>query len=96
MSNQAINLKANASTIVKEGPGRLGFININKIGATGNTLAIYDGLDTSGTITPTVLLGTIDTTVAAAPTRIYDVVFQQGLLIVIASGTAADVTVCFS
>lgn len=96
MSNQSINLTANATTIVKQGQGKLGSITINKIGATGNTLAIYDGLDTNGTITPSKLLGTIDTTIAAAPLHVYDTVFQQGLLVVIANGTAADVTVSFS
>ncbi len=85
------NLTANATTCLKRGPGTLGSININTIGATGNTLKIYDGQDNTGT-----LMGTIDTTIAAAPTRIYNAVFQKGLTVVIATGTAADVTVAFA
>lgn len=84
------NLTANSTTCLKKGQGKLGTININTIGATGNTLKIYDGLDNTGT-----LMGTIDTTIAAAPTRIYNAVFQKGLTIVLAAGTAADVTVAF-
>jgi len=91
MSFTATNLAANATTNIKNNPGLLHSIVINKIGASANTLKIYDGLDANGT-----LLGTMDTTIAAAPTRVYDTFFRTGLTIVIGTGTAADVTVCYS
>ena len=91
MSFNAINLTSNATTVVKNNTGLLHTIVINKIGASSNTLAFYDGLSSSGT-----LLGTIDTTIAAGPCRIYDIFFRTGLTIVMGTGTAADVTVCYS
>ena len=84
-----LNLLANATTLVKTGEGVLVSITINTKGATGNTLKIYDGLTASGT-----LLATIDTT-ASIGTLTFNAKFSTGLCIVIATGTAADVTVSY-
>jgi hypothetical protein len=84
------NLAANATTVVKNTPGFLHSLVINKIGATANTITIYDNTTGSGTI-----IATIDSTIANAPTRLYDVEFTTGLTVVIASGTAADITLSY-
>lgn len=82
------NLAANATTVIQAGAGRLHSVLINTIGATGNVCTIYDNTAGSGT-----KIATIDTTIAAAPPRIYDVEFKTGLTVVIGTGTAADITV---
>ena len=84
------NLAANATTTVKSTPGFLHSLVINKIGATANTITIYDNTAGSGTV-----IATIDSTIASAPTRLYDVQFTTGLTVVIASGTAADITLSY-
>lgn len=82
------NLEANATTVIKTGAGVLHSITINTIGATANTVVVYDNTAASGTI-----IASIDGTIAAAPTRIYDLCFTTGLTVIIASGTAAKITV---
>lgn len=84
------NLLANATTLVRTGAGILHGITINTKGATANTLKFYDGLTAGGT-----LKGTIDTTVTPGLWQ-FDMIFTTGLTIVIATGTAADVTVLWT
>lgn len=84
-----LNLAANATTLVKTGEGVLRSITINTKGATANTIKIYDGLTAAGT-----LLATIDST-ASIGTLTFDAKFSTGLCIVIATGTAADITVSY-
>jgi hypothetical protein len=84
------NLAANAATTVKATPGFLHCLTINTIGSSSNTITIYDGTDTNGT-----KIATIDSTIANAPTRIFDVSFTVGLHVVIATGTAADITLSY-
>lgn len=84
------HLAANATTLLKTGQGLLHCITINTKGATANTLTLYDNTAGSGTV-----IGVIDTT-AAAQSLFYDVVFNTGLTVVIATGTAADVTVAWT
>jgi hypothetical protein len=81
------NLAANATTVIRTGPGILHSITINDQGASSNTCAVYD--NTAGTGT---LIATIDT-VTATGNLLYDVQFNTGLTIVIATGTAANITV---
>lgn len=83
------HLASNASTLVKTGGGFLHTIVINKIGATGNTLTVYDGTDNTGAV-----IAVFDTTSTVRPSP-YDCVFKTGLYVTLASGTAADVTITY-
>ena len=85
-----LNLAANATTTVKTGGGLLHSITLNNAGAGGNTCAVYDNTAGSGT-----LIATIDTVELNGRTLLYDVHFVTGLTIVIATGTAADITVTY-
>lgn len=82
------NLAANAATQVKTGTGKLHTITVNKAGASANTVTLYDGTDSGGT-----LIATIDGTAASGRTLIFDCRFVIGLHVVIATGTAADITI---
>ena len=82
------NLKANATTTIKSGAGKLHSISINTKGIT-NTVTVYDNTAGSGTT-----IATIDSTLGQS-TLLYDLAFATGLTIVIAGGTAADVTITY-
>lgn len=82
------NLAANATTTIKTGAGVFHSISINTKGIT-NTATLYDNTAGSGT-----KIATIDTTLSQ-DTLIYDIAFSVGLTIVIAGGTAADVTIAY-
>ena len=82
------NLKANATTTVKSGTGRLHSITINTKGIT-NTITVYDNTAGSGTT-----IATIDTTLSQE-TLTFDLAFTTGLTVVIAGGTAADITITY-
>lgn len=85
------NLAANGTTLIRTGPGILHSITINDAGASSNVCTVYDGLSASGTV-----IATIDTAAATTPvTLLYDVQFNTGLTIVIATGTAANITVAW-
>lgn len=84
------NLAANAATTVKSGPAFLHTLTINKAGASSNTVTVYDGTDTNG-----VLIATIDGTAAAGNTLLFDICCVTGIHVVIATGTAADITLSF-
>lgn len=64
-------------------------INVSKLGAGGNTLTIYDG-STSDTI-----IDSIDTTLAMG-TIFYGRLLEKGLTCVLATGTAASISVNIS
>lgn len=83
------NLAANETTVIKSAPGILHSITINDQGASANTVSVYDNTAGSGT-----KIATIDS-VTTIGTLLYDVEFATGLTIVIATGTAADITVCY-
>jgi hypothetical protein len=88
-NNNYENINTNTTTTVKSGSGVLKRIVVNKVGASSNTCTIYD--NTSGT-------GTIIATIDPVHTQIvfeYDVVFNTGLTIVTATGTAADLTIVY-
>lgn len=84
--NAFSNLAANATTTLKIGKGWLRGVTINTKGASANTLTIYDNTAGSGT-----KIATIDTTVGGEFN--YDLQFNTGLTVVMATGTAADITV---
>ena len=80
------HLNANGTTTVKSGSGTLHTLTINVKGASGNTITLYDNTTGSGTVIavvdPTQNLVTLD----------FDVTFLTGLTVVLATGTAADIT----
>lgn len=83
------NLAANATTTVKSGAGVLHAIVVNTAGGSANTCTIYDNTAGSGT-----KIGTINTT-AFVTAWVYNAAFATGLTIVMATGTAADITVVY-
>lgn len=88
-TNSFSNINTNTTTVVKSGSGVLKRIVVNKVGGASNTCTIYN--NTSGT-------GTIIATIDPVHTQMvfeYDVVFNTGLTIVTATGTAADLTIVY-
>lgn len=85
-----VHIAANATTIVKSGPGFLHTISINTKGASANIFTVYD--NTSGTGNIIAIINTVD---APTNTFIFDVGFNTGLTIVSATGTSADITVSY-
>ena len=63
-------------------------VTINKAGASSNTLSIYNGLSSSGD-----LIAVIDTTIVG--NKEYDVACDAGICAIMATGTAADVTISY-
>lgn len=81
------NLNALATTAgILGAQGVLRRVIINKPGASANTLTLYDNTTATGTV-----IAVIDTTVARG-TLEYGVLCATGLSAIIATGTAADVT----
>lgn len=81
------NLTANtAGTTVKSGAGTLRAVTVNSAGASSNVLTLYDGTSTGGT-----KIGTFDTN--SLRTIPFDLAFATGLFAVLATGTAADLTI---
>jgi hypothetical protein len=91
ISKGYVHINSNATTLVKSGTGFLNRIIINNKGSGSNTATIYDSLTGSGTV-----IGVLDTTVADAMSIQYGIAFANGLTIVTATGTSADMTVAFS
>ena len=87
-TNSFSNINTNTTTTVKSGAGVLKRIVVNKVGALLNTCTIYDNTTATGTI-----IGTIDPHTHMVFE--YDVVFNTGLTIVTATGTAADLTIVY-
>lgn len=81
------HLNANGTTSIKSGPGTLAALSINTKGGSSNTITIYDNTTGSGTI-----IAVIDSTSSLYTFPFY-VNFSTGLTIVIATGTAPDITV---
>lgn len=88
MNNLKVNLKALGDTVIA---GRYDLIAviINTKGSSSNTLKIYD--NTAGTEG---IIASIDTT-ASIGRLDYDLPFTDGIHIVIATGTAPDVTILY-
>ena len=83
------NLAANATTTLVSGAGWIEGINFNIAGASSNTVVVYDNTAGSGTI-----LASYSTT--ALGKQFIRGNFQTGLTVVIATGTAADITVSYT
>lgn len=80
---------SNATTTIKSGAGVLKRVTVNTLGSALNTCTIYDNTAGSGTI-----IAVIDPTLARGIFE-YDLVFNTGLTIVTATGTAADLTIVY-
>lgn len=82
-------LHANGTTTVKTGAGVLRRIVIGSTGSVLNTLTVYDNTTATGSI-----IALIDTTLQRGSLD-FEVNFTTGLTLVLASGTAAHITVIF-
>jgi hypothetical protein len=87
-SNLSLNLKANGDTVIA-GKYDLIAVVINTKGGSSNTLKIYD--NTAGTDG---IRASIDTTASVGRLE-YGIPFLDGIHIVIATGTAPDITVIY-
>jgi hypothetical protein len=83
------HLNANGTTTVKSGAGWLHTITVNIKGSSGNTITVYDNTGGSGTV-----IAVIDPTVQLV-TLEFDIAFNTGLTLVVATGTSADITVSY-
>ena len=89
-NNSFAHINANTAGVqVRLGNGQLHCVSINTKGATSNLLTLYDGTSTGGTV-----IGAWDTTVLPGMWEL-DCAFLTGLFAVLASGTAADITLTF-
>lgn len=88
MAKQYVNISTNQTLVIKQVPGVLGHVVINTKGASANVLTLYDNTAASGTV-----IAVIDTTDSTP--REYNLSLQKGLTAVLATGTAADVTITF-
>lgn len=77
-------------TLLRTGPGVLHTITFNKPIAT-SVLTIYDGLTTGGTVIAIITIPASPNT----PTMIYDVAFNTGLFVVLATANM-DVTISWA
>lgn len=84
------HLNANGTTTVKSGAGVLRRIVVNTKGSTANTLTIYDNTTATGAV-----IGAVDTVNAAGGAFDYELDFTTGLTVVLAGGTAADITIIY-
>jgi len=88
-SSSYLHLNANGTTTVKSGAGVLRRIIINTRGGIINTLTIYDNTTATGAV-----IGVVDTVNAGGAFN-YELDFTTGLTVVLAGGTAADITIIY-
>jgi len=88
-SSSYLHLNANGTTTVKSGAGVLRRIIINTRGGIVNTLTIYNNTAATGAV-----IGAVDT-VNAGGAFDYELDFTTGLTVVLAGGTAADITIIY-
>lgn len=92
--NDFVNILTNSTTVIgTAGAGcNLFRVVINTVGAAANTLKIYAGQSAAAGR----LIGTFDTTAAARPGFDFGGLHSKdGFTFVVATGTAADITVLF-
>jgi len=88
-SSSYLHLNANGTTTAKSGAGVLRRIIINTRGGIVNTLTIYDNTAATGAV-----IGAVDTVNAGGAFN-YELDFTTGLTVVLAGGTAADITIIY-
>jgi hypothetical protein len=86
------HIAANGTSAIRTGPCVLHAVSVNKAGASSNTATVYD--NATGGTSNTVAI--IDTTRSGLGYIQYDVTLLNGLQVVVATGTAADLTICWS
>lgn len=86
------HIASNTTTAIRTGPCVLHSIVVNKAGASANVATVYDAVAGATTVT----FAVIDTTRASIGTLLYDATLLNGLQIVTATGTAPDMTVCWT
>ncbi|HAM55177.1 MAG TPA: hypothetical protein DCQ64_07130 [Candidatus Rokubacteria bacterium] len=92
LNDNFAHLNANGTTVLTgAGSGRLGLVTINTKGASSNTLSLY----AAASAVAADLIAVIDTTVGVG-TLAYDLLCPKGITAVLATGTAADVTITWS
>lgn len=79
------HINANGTHGLSPTIGTLHTITVNTAGGAGNICMVYDGTN---------VIANIDTTVAGTLT--YDICYRSTLAIVLAGGTAADITIAYS
>ncbi len=84
------HLNALGTTLLKGGNGFLGSVTINTKGLTANTLTLYNTTNTAAPVNP---IAVIDTTASVVSLDYKGLRFGNGLVAVLAAGTAADVTI---
>jgi hypothetical protein len=84
-----ININTNSTITIKNIPGFLHKVIINTKGTSANIATLYDNTVGSGT-----KIATIDTTSNIGDIE-YNIQFGTGLTIVLATGTAADITIAY-
>lgn len=92
MSGNYKHLSANGNNLCAKQGARLKSVTVNTKGAAANLLTLYDNAagDTSGNV-----IAIIDTVNLVQPNFPYDVLTTSGLSATLATGTAADVTICW-
>jgi hypothetical protein len=88
-SSSYLHLNANGTTTVKSGAGVLRRIIINTRGGILNTLTIYNNTTATGAV-----IAVLDTNAAGGEFG-YELDFTTGLTVVLAGGTAADITIIY-
>lgn len=86
------HISTNTTTAVRTGPCVLHAVAINKAGASANVATVYDDVS-GGTTTP---VAVIDTTRAGLGYIQYDITLLNGLQVVTGTGTAGDLTICWT
>lgn len=84
------NITSNTTTSPLTSDGVLHAICVNNAGASGNTASVYDDPDSADTV-----VAVIDTVELNGRCLVYDMALDNGLTIVTATGTAADLTVLY-
>jgi len=84
-----LHLNANGTTTVKSGAGVLRRIIINTRGGILSTLTIYNNTTATGAV-----IAVLDTNAAGGEFG-YELDFTTGLTVVLAGGTAADITIIY-
>jgi hypothetical protein len=84
------HIATNTTTVCKAEPGILHSITVNTKGATANVATVYDNATGAGTV-----IAVIDTVGAVGASYTFDVLCANGITVITATGTAADLTVCW-
>lgn len=84
-----IHINTNSTNVLKRSSGTLKRVVINTSGGTSNTLTLYDNTSAAAPV-----IATINTTATGGAFE-FDLDFSSGLTAVLATGTAADLTIVY-